>query len=360
MIAHDDPATADGLRHAVEAAGWRAAVAQPGPGGLAAASATRPAVALVGCGLLAGLPAGFGVPVLGVGDDTRPADLRAARDAGAQGLVTWPDGVADLAEELAKVATTEAAVGEARNPVVAVRGVQGGAGTTTLAAHLAGAWARWGPAPVLLADLAGGLAFRLDLVAGAWTWTDVAEVAADLDGRSLANTLSQPWPDLSVLPLTGLTDGAPLIPPEPWVVRAAVEAGRSDHRVVILDLPAGGGEAVDDAMSHADLLLAVSRSESAGIRGLQAMFEMWQAFDRDPSAAGAVVTGVRPRAPLAGREVRAALGDRLWSMVPAVPELTAAAEDGVLLLDRPDLPAIQAMLTLANRLVPFTATAVSR
>jgi MinD-like ATPase involved in chromosome partitioning or flagellar assembly len=361
VIAHDDPATADGLRHAVEAAGWRAAVAQPGPAGLAAALATRPAVALVGCALLGSVPASSGVPLLGVGDDTLPADLRAARDGGAQGLVTWPDGVADLAEELAKVATGEAALDQARNPVVAVRGVQGGAGTTTIAAHLAGAWARWGPSPVLLADLAGGLAFRLDLVVGAWTWTDVAEVAADLDGRSLANALSQPWPDLSVLPLTGLTDGVPVIPPEPRVVLAALEAGRSVHRVVILDLPAGGGEAVDDAMSHADVLLAVSRSESAGIRGLQAMFEMWQALDRDPGAAGAVVTGARPRAPLSGREVRAALGDRLWSMVPAAaPELTAAAEDGVLLLDRPDLPAIQAILTLANRLVPFTATAVSR
>jgi hypothetical protein len=69
-----------------------------------------------------------------------------------------------------------------------------------------------------------------------------------------------------------------------------------------------------------------------------------------------VVTGVRPRAPLAAREVRAALGDRLWALVPAASsELAAAAEDGVLLLDRHDLSAVQAMVTLANRLVPFTA-----
>ena len=31
------------------------------------------------------------------------------------------------------------------------------------------------------------------------------------------------------------------------------------------------------------------------------------------------------------------------------------AEDGVLLLDRHDLPVVQAMVTLANRVVPFTA-----
>jgi hypothetical protein len=58
VVAHDDPGTADALRHAVEtAAGFRVAVAQPGPSGLAAALATGPTVALVGCALLAELPA---------------------------------------------------------------------------------------------------------------------------------------------------------------------------------------------------------------------------------------------------------------------------------------------------------------
>jgi hypothetical protein len=54
--------------------------------------------------------------------------------------------------------------------------------------------------------------------------------------------------------------------------------------------------------------------------------------------------------------VRAALGDRLWGLIPtAAAELAAAAEDGVLLLDRHDLSAVQAMVTLANRVVPFAA-----
>jgi hypothetical protein len=79
VVAHDDPGTADALRHAIEtAAGWRAAVAQPGATGLAAALATGPAVALVGCAVLADLPPGCGTPLLAVGDDDRPADLRAA------------------------------------------------------------------------------------------------------------------------------------------------------------------------------------------------------------------------------------------------------------------------------------------
>ncbi len=360
VIAHDDAGTADALRHAAETAGWRVAVAQPGAAGLAAALAAHPAVALVGCAVLGDLPASSGVPVLGVGDDTRPADLRAVVDAGAAGLVTWPDGAADLAAELARVAATGTMPDEASVPVVAVGGVHGGSGATTVAVHLAGAWARWGPTPVLAVDLAGGLAFRLDLVVGAWTWVDVTQAASGLDGPSLLHALSQPWPDLSVLPLTGLADGAPPRPPEPGVVRAALQAARTTYRVVVLDLPAGGA-AADAALASADVLLAVSRPESAGIRGLHATFERWEAAGHDPAAAGAVVTGMRARAPLAGREIRGALGDRLWSLVPASPELAAAAEDGVILLDRPDLPAVQAMLTLANRLLPFpTSTAARR
>jgi cellulose biosynthesis protein BcsQ len=310
VVAHDDPATADALRHAVEAAaGFGVAVAQPGPAGLAAALATGPAVALVGCGLLADVPAGCDVPLLAVGDDDRPADLRAALQAG----------------------------------------------TTTVAVHLAAAWARWGSAPVLLADLAGGLAFRLDL-AGAPGWSALAAAAGTpVDAAALAATVAEPWTGLAVLPLAGLADGTPEPTPEPWAVQELLEAARSAYRLVVCDLPAADGPAVHAALAQADALLAVGRCETAGIRGLQAALAAWAAAGRDPDAGG-VVTGVRPQAPLAPREVRAVLGDRLWGLIPAAaPELAAAAEDGALLLDRHDLPAVQAMLTLANRVVPFAA-----
>jgi cellulose biosynthesis protein BcsQ len=135
-----------------------------------------------------------------------------------------------------------------------------------------------------------------------------------------------------------------------------LEVAAASYRVVVVDLPAADGPVVAAALTLADALVAVGRCETAGVRGLQAVLEAWGAADHDPDAAGAVVTGVRPQAPLAPREVRAALGSRLWALVPgAAAELAAAAEDGVLLLDRHDLPAVQAMVTLANRVVPFAA-----
>jgi Flp pilus assembly CpaE family ATPase len=397
VITHDDPGTADSLRHAVEsAAGWQVIMADPSPAGLTAALAGGPAVALVGCAALANLPAGCRTPLIAIGDDDRPADVRAALAAGARSLLAWPDGVADLPGELARLAATDlpGPASGLGGLVVAARGVQGGAGTTTVAVHLAAAWARWGPAPVLLLDLAGGLAFRLDLVA-APTWStlvpptgmamadpdgrvagpaQVAEPgpgpldagsrnalapdaglpdAGSLDAGALMGTLAQPWAGLSVLPLAGPADGAS--DPEPWAVQHVLEVGRTVSRVVVVDLPTADGPLARTALSQADVLIAVARCETAGVRSLQVALEEWTAAGHDPDAAGAVVTGVRPRAPLAPREVRATLGDRLWGLIPAAAAELAAAEDGVLLLDRHDLSAVQAMVTLANRVVPFTA-----
>ena len=476
VIAHDDPGTADSLRHAVEAAtGWQVVMADPSPAGLAAALGTGASVALIGCAALGNVPADCRTPIIAVGDDERAADVRAALTAGARSLLAWPDGAADLLGELKRVAITgqpDPVTGHA-GLVVATRGVQGGAGTTTVAIHLAAAWARWGPTPVLLIDLAGGLAFRLDLGAVP-TWSTLVPLvgtpdwdveslppvnvgggvgqsltgardpfdglttepvagggdpydgslsepvvgggdlfdgsvsepvvrvgnrfdgpvsaaqggdppqgsppaplpgSADpvrppagahpsgpavpggrLDAATLVGTLAEPWSGLFVLPLAGLADGVPEPPPEPWVVQHVLEVARTTCRVVVVDLPATDGPLIDPVLSQADALVAVGRCETAGVRGLQAAIDAWTTSGHDLDTAGAVVTGVRPRAPLAPREVRAALGDRLWGLIPtAAAELAAAAEDGTLLLDRHDLSAVQAMVTLANRVVPFAA-----
>ena len=356
VIAHEDPGTADSLRHAIEAsAGWRTVLAEPDPASLGAALAGAPAAALVSCGLLAQVPSTCRVPLLAIGDDSRPADLRAALAVGARGLLTWPDDAADLPGELARVATVaRPRLVEAPTLLIAIRGVHGGAGATTVATHLAGAWARWGPQPVLLADLSGGLAFRLDLAPGVRTWSSLAPTAASLDGMTLFRALNEPMPGLSVLPLIGLADGFPEPLPDPWVVDAVLDAARSRYRLVVVDLPVKGGAEVDAAMARADVLLAVGRSETAAVRALQSELDGWARLGHDRHSGGAVVTCAQARAPLATRDVRSALEDRLWALVPAAPaELAAAAEDGMLLLDRQGLSAVQAMVALANRVVPF-------
>src|SRR5215216_4386848 len=211
LVAHDDPGTADSLRHAVEtAAGWQVLMADPSHAGLTAALASGPSVALIGCAALANLPSGCRIPIVAIGDDDRPADVRAALAAGARSLLAWPDGVADLPGELARLVALDLpnAAGGLSGLVVAARGVQGGAGTTTVAVHLAAAWARWGPAPVLLLDLAGGLAFRLDL-GTVPTWSSLTPVGGSAVGAVEPLQGSAPAPPVSAV------DPVPRSVPEP-------------------------------------------------------------------------------------------------------------------------------------------------
>ncbi len=145
VIAHDDPGTADSLRHAVEAAtGWQVLMADPSPVGLTAALVTGASVALIGCTALGNVPSDCRTPIIAIGDDQRAADVRAALTAGARSLLAWPDGAADLLGELKRVAITGQPdpITGGTGLVIATRGVQGGAGTTTVAIHLAAAWAR--------------------------------------------------------------------------------------------------------------------------------------------------------------------------------------------------------------------------
>jgi Flp pilus assembly CpaE family ATPase len=367
-VAHPDPAAAEALRHAIVAAGWRVALAGDGAAGLAAAMACQPAVAVIGCGLLPGLPVATGpdgvavVPLLAVGDDQDAADLRAAVTAGARGLIAWPDGAADLEAELVRLAGPPRP--SRRSPggsppagtVVAVMGVQGGAGATTLACHLAGTWAGYGPGPVLLADLAGGLAFRLDLDPGGPGWDVAAALTQGPEPSLTADVFAEPWPGLSVLPLPDRADDK--FVPDPATIGAVLGAAASAFGVVVVDLPARGGPAVAAALAAADLLLAVCRPDSAGLRGLHAAAESWEIAGNDASTCGLVVMGAAANSALAPRVFRAQFGSQLWSVIPASPpEFNEAAEEGVLLLDRNELAAVQAMLTLAQRAVPYAAEA---
>lgn len=375
VIAHEDPGTADALRHAVAAdGGWRPVVAATGADGLAAALASdEHAVAVVGCRRLAELPAAASVPVLAIGDDSRAEDVRAALEAGARSLVSWPDCMADLAGELSRLASQPRGRPRPvpRSTVVVVAGVQGGVGTTTLCVHLAGAWGRWGPGPVLLADLAGGLGFRLDLGSGARGWAAV-DAGADVTGDVLSGMAAPFWPNWSVLPLPGLADGRTTPAPEPHVVAAVLHAAAQRYRVVVVDLPPRPGPSGEVALAAADVILAVARPDSAGMHALETAYAAWSKPDaarparpagRDRRAArvGLVVSGTSARAPLSRREVEARLGARLWADVPAAAaELNAAAEDGLLLLHQPDHVAVNAMLTLAHRVLPLTAEASAR
>jgi len=212
---------------------------------------------------------------------------------------------------------------------------------------------------VLLADLAGGLGFRLDLDAAAPGWPVAAAMAEGPGAALTAGVLAEPWPGLMVVPLPA-APGLDAVP-DPTTIADVLSMGRQSCGVVVVDVPLRADPAIHAVLSAADVMLAVSRPDSAGLRGLEDAAELWDAAGNETASCGLVVMGAAPNAALATRVFRSSLGTRLWSVVDAAPaEFGAAAEDGALLLDRTDMAAVQAILTLASRTIPLAHPVATR
>jgi len=159
---------------------------------------------------------------------------------------------------------------------------------------------------------------------------------------------------LSVLPLAGPADGAPDPPPEPWVVRNVLEVARTTYRVV--DLPATEGPSAGAALSQAD---APDRRRP--------LRDRWR-----PRASGGPRDMGRGRARSRCRRrrrnrcpapgpARPSRGPRHHRRPPLGPHprrgrRACRRRRRRRPAARPPRPAaVQAMVTLANRVVPFAA-----
>jgi hypothetical protein len=130
-------------------------------------------------------------------------------------------------------------------------------------------------------------------------------------------------------------------------------AGRLAWPLVVVDLPRRVDRRWTLRSRRRRCCWRWAAARAPGLRRVRAALDGWETAGRDRWSAGAVVSGAQSRASLSPREARATLVERLWALIPADTVELAAAEDGVLLLDRPDLSAVHAMLALANRIVPF-------
>lgn len=124
------------------------------------------------------------------------------------------------------------------------------------------------------------------------------------DDTALAEALSQPLPDLWTLPLTGLVDGGQA---EPAPDRTRRWSGQSSRLADVSGgwwsstCPSTVGPHVDAALEAAEVLLAVGRCHSAGVRGARAALGLW----RPP-------TGIRRRP---ARSLPGCAAARRWSRV---------------------------------------------
>jgi Flp pilus assembly CpaE family ATPase len=190
--------------------------------------------------------------------DTREstASLRAAIRAGARGFFVWPADREALSDAVAAAMAATVPL-ERRAAVVAVHAARGGAGATSVATHLARAFARRGRACVLIdADISAG---EIGPALGSpdrdvHTLGDLVPLLAELAPRHLDDTLWTHPEGFRVL----------LAPPEaedpssePPVIRRVVEVAAAMADVVVVRLPAHLDAAARKTLETADRVLEV-------------------------------------------------------------------------------------------------------
>lgn len=260
---------------------------------------------------------------------------RSALLAGAEQVLGLPGERAALLRRLGDVAEV-AGLGGGR--CVAVMGVRGGIGTSTLATALAHRAATHGAATLLVdTDLMGG---GLDLAAGledapGLRWGDLSQARGSVRGLVLAQSLPRRG-SLAVLAGGGPPGAGPL---RGDVVEAVLRAARPHHGAVIIDAARGGEAATGAAAAAADVLLLLVPLDIGAVVAARRVLEVIDPAVADvrlvlrpglgpgpggalPAAAVVDELGVPPAATLAhDRGLAAALGRG---------EVAGAARRGVL------------------------------
>ena len=200
--------------------------------------------------------------------------LQAMR-SGAHEYLTTPVPMDDLlmALERARQANSVRGNGSAQSTVVAVTGVVGGVGSTSIAVNLASAWAADPARRVVLVDLdlvMGDADVCLNLVHN-YTLMDVVENINRLDFTLLKRSVVRHESGVSFLPHpTHLTDVARVRPDS---LKRLVGLLKATFTHVVLDLSNGFRETDIAAMETAETILLVAQHDVSCVRNVSRLFK---------------------------------------------------------------------------------------
>ena len=236
---------------------------------------------------------------------------------GADGVVFLPAAQAWLLDRLADIDGAGVT-----GITVAVVGGRGGAGASTLAAALAVVAAHDGvPTMIVDADPLGG---GIDMLLGredeaGLRWPDLASA----DGRLSAESLRLALPRAGLLTMLSCGRGdSLLLPLEP--ARAALDAARRSHDLVVVDLPRCVDPVAEYVLSAATLTLLVVPAE---VRATAAAGRVAIGVGLLAGDLRVVVRGPSPGG-LTGELVADKLGLPLAGWMDAEPDLADALEHG--------------------------------
>lgn len=205
------------------------------------------------------------VALVGPGEDESAADE--ARRGGAARVVALPFPPGALRAALEAVRPSAPPAGGPR--VIAVAGVAGGCGATTIAVNLACELAAQGRGPCALVELAprlGKLADFLDL-RPEFTLADVLAEGEWLDPHKVQRALTPAGPNLSVL--SGPLDRVRLRTYPPADLLRVVELTRRATGVVVVDVPCTYDDVYFGALAGADRVVLVGEQRVPALRAMR-------------------------------------------------------------------------------------------
>lgn len=270
-----------------------------------------------------------------------PALYRGLADDGARDVVLRDGPLSELTEAVYRQATRPGGVSaadERRHPavspeavgnlVVTVFSLRGGSGKTTLSIELAAAFGRRFSGPAALLDMALGLG-QAGVALGlrpARPLGDLLTDGASLDGETLRTYLSPHASSLEVLCAPDTPEVAEYV--RQSHVSSIVRASRTAFRATVLDTSSALGEADFAAAQEADSVLLVLGPDLPSAGAARMALNLFDRFDIARGKVGLVLNRWRGFAPRP-RDVEAALGIPVWSVIPEDSACLTAMNRGV-------------------------------
>jgi pilus assembly protein CpaE len=242
-----------------------------------------------------------------------------------------------------------------RNPVskariIAVVGVKGGVGVTTVAVNLATTLVAQDDQSVLLAELRshrGTVAHNLGMTPSQDLGGLLSINPTQINRREVIRRVAQHPSGLRVLVAPQQVTDHPLTATH---VEVIIETLSVEANYLILDLPVVAGPAVHQALDRADQIVLVTEPESPSLACARADLETlrgWGVFERTHLV---VVSRARSSAMVARPEIEEQLGIPVVTSLPPAPEtFQLAASEGIpVVVSKPDTLAASALKRLAK------------
>jgi len=281
--------------------------------------------------------------------------LRAMR-AGAKEFLTQPLRIEDLATALGRIADRRFGRTDGRprgSQVIAVAGVAGGVGTTSIAVNLGCALARKETNTVTLVDLdlcLGDADVQLDAIAE-HTLVDVSQNVTRLDFTLLKRSLTKHSSGLYLLPRPVQLEDIALITPED--VQRVIGLLRASFTHVVLDLSKAYSAIDMVALEMATQILLVIQLDLPGLRNLVRLLASFKEMDGMADKVRVLVNRVGlEQGQITLKKAQDTIGrDIFWQLPNDYRTMIEVCNNGVPLIQQAPKAAItQSILALADAL----------